>query len=210
MKSFASSSKISVFFESILFCWLYFTNLQKIHFESSDLSWKSIIAFRNWDSVKYFLINSNPESISWYYLDIFAILLLWWVQVKNFRPGLGQIFVARVGSAGLGFALENFSINSQTFQFFALWGQKKSHQVGSKSTWVKAGLVSCLLHRSKVCTCRVGSLSEVEKLLSWLGIEPPALDLRSQSGAFDHSAMATPRQYYLSIIKFIPKYGWLD
>jgi len=29
----------------------------------------------------------------------------WWVQVKNFWPGLGQFFVAQVGSAiyGLGF-----------------------------------------------------------------------------------------------------------
>jgi len=32
----------------------------------------------------------------------------------------------------------------------------------------------------------------VEKLQAWLRIEPPILDLRSQLGAFDHSAMAIP------------------
>jgi len=30
------------------------------------------------------------------------------------------------------------------------------------------------------------AIQENEKLLAWLGIEPTTLDLRSQSGAFDH------------------------
>jgi len=41
---------------------------------------------------------------------------------------LGQYFVAQVGSAnfGLGLALENFSLKSQIFKFFALWVKKIS------------------------------------------------------------------------------------
>jgi len=51
----------------------------------------------------------------------------WWVWVKTFWPGLGQFFVARVGSSrmvwmGLGF--KNFPQKSQIFLFFH-FGSKK-------------------------------------------------------------------------------------
>jgi len=54
---------------------------------------------------------------------------------QNFFTWIGSNFCCsdQVESAifGLGLALENFPLESQVFQFFALW-IKKSHWVGSK------------------------------------------------------------------------------
>jgi len=71
---------------------------------------------------------------------------------------LGQFFVARVRSGLVGSAIFGLGLslkNSQIFQFFPL-GSKKSHRVGSKITWVRAGLAS-YLRGSKVCSGWVGS-----------------------------------------------------
>jgi len=54
----------------------------------------------------------------------------------------------------------------------------------------------------------------VEKLLAWLGIESATLDLDSQSGAFDHLAMASSYEacgsfLIYSFLKAIKSYWWM-
>jgi len=57
--------------------------------------------------------------------------------------GLGQFFVAWVGSAIFGFG--KFLLKTSNFSIFFLRIENKSHRVGSKSTWVKGGSASYLL-----------------------------------------------------------------
>jgi len=82
--------------------------------------------------------------------------------------GPGQKFLTRVGSIFCGsgrvshlwFGLEfgKFPLNMSNFSIFYPLGQKKSLQVGSESTRVKAGSASYLLRvKSKLGSGRVGS-----------------------------------------------------
>jgi len=64
-----------------------------------------------------------------------------------FDPGWGQIFAAWVRLAAYLVWVKVWKISPKNSKFSIICpaGQKKSHQVGSKSTWVKAGSASYLL-----------------------------------------------------------------
>jgi len=73
---------------------------------------------------------------------------------QNFDPGRVSVYGSgRVSHLWFGFEFGKFLLEMSNFQFFSLrvkknlfeLGQKKSLRAGSKSTWVKSGLASCLL-----------------------------------------------------------------
>jgi len=82
----------------------------------------------------------------------------WWVWVKNFWPRLGLFNFMLLGSGQPSlFWVWVWKISPEFFCFFP-FGSKKSHWVGSKSTWVKDGSASCLLRiKSMLVSGRVGS-----------------------------------------------------
>jgi len=73
------------------------------------------------------------------------------------QVGLGQFFMARVGSAiyGLGLNLENFPLKYQIFQFFSLQAKKNLFGLGQKVPGSKAGQPYLLQVKSKLGSGRV-------------------------------------------------------